>query len=42
MLTLLGKLNNKSINIYANGILFYTKDIDDVDVFKKFNRIKIK
>lgn len=41
-LTLLGKLNNKTINIYADGKLFYTKDIEDIDMFKRMNRIRIK
>jgi len=39
VLTLLGKLKNKPINVYANGKLFYTKTIEDADMFKKMNRI---
>ena len=41
-LMLLGKINNKQLNIYANGKLFYTKEIENTDSFKKMNRIQIK
>lgn len=41
-LTLLGKLKNKSVKIYADGNLFYTKEIEDVGVFRRFNRIRFK
>lgn len=42
LLTKLGLLKNKSINVYANGKLFYTKNIDDIDIFKKYNFVYFK
>lgn len=43
LLTLLGKLKSgKSVNVYADGKLFYTKYIEDAEVFKNLNVIKIK
>jgi len=43
LLTLLGKnKNNKSINIYADGKLFYTKTIENTEQFKSMNILKIK
>lgn len=41
-LTLLGKLKNTSVNVYGNGKLFYTKYIDDIELFKKMNHVNIK
>jgi len=38
----LGRVKNKSVNIYADGHLFYTKNIEDVDLFKRMNILKIK
>lgn len=43
LLNFLGKITDNSvINIYGNGKLFYTKQIDDSEQFKKMNIIKIK
>jgi hypothetical protein len=41
-LTFLGKLKNKPVNVYANGKLFYTRDIDDTELFKRMNSIQLK
>ena len=30
------------LDIYANDILFYTKEIKNIDSFVRMNRIKIK
>lgn len=41
-LTYIGQLENKPINAYANGKLFYTRNIEDVDFFRRTNILRIK